>query len=73
MGQQCSVRDLGLQDCSTFTSGDGIFDPRNPTGHYILELNDEFDRERFKKLQVKKLLVSPLVSLARIAMTKCNS
>jgi len=51
VGEQCSVRDLGLQDCSTFKSGDGIFDPRNPTGHYSLELGDAFDLERFEKLR----------------------
>lgn len=52
VGEQCSVRDLGLQDCSTTRSGDGIFDPRNPTGHYKFELSDAFEVERFKKLQV---------------------
>jgi Ran GTPase-activating protein (RanGAP) involved in mRNA processing and transport len=51
VGVQCSVRDLGVQDCSTFKSGDGIFDPKNPTGHYRLELSDAFDVERFEKLR----------------------
>lgn len=46
VGEQCSVRDLGLQDCSTTTSGAGIFDPRNPTGAYRLDLADPFDVER---------------------------
>ena len=52
VGEQCSVRDIGLQDCSTFKSGDGIFDPRNPTGHYELVLGDSFELERFEKLRV---------------------
>ena len=52
VGEQCSVRDLGLQDCSTIKSGDGIFDPRNPTGHYQFKLDDTFDLERFDKLRV---------------------
>lgn len=51
VGEQCSVRDLGLQDCSTIKSGDGIFDPRNPTGHYQFKLDDTFDLERFDKLR----------------------
>ena len=58
VGEQCSVRDLGLQDCATQLIGnashlkfsDGIFDPKNPTGHYTLELGDAFDVERFEKL-----------------------
>jgi len=59
IGEQCSVRDLGLQDCSTQLIGatsalklsDGLFDPKNPTGHYTLELADAFDLERFDKLK----------------------
>jgi len=51
VGEQYSVRDLGLQDCSTFKSGDGIFDPRNPTGHYSLQLTDAFDVECFDKMR----------------------
>ena len=51
VGIQCSVRDLGLQDCSTTEdflskSGKGIFDPRNPTGEYKLNLADEVRRSK---------------------------
>jgi len=59
IGEQCSVRDLGLQDCSTQMIGaasalklsDGLFDPKNPTGHYTLNVADAFDVERFEKLK----------------------
>ena len=59
MAQNCSVRDLGLQDCSTQMMGnvhatrgaDGLFDPKNPTGHYTLELADAIDMSYFDKLK----------------------
>ena len=54
VGHNCSVRDLGLQDClggpvgsktgGSCTRGGSLFDPLNPTGHYVLNLADEFDR-----------------------------
>jgi Ran GTPase-activating protein (RanGAP) involved in mRNA processing and transport len=49
VGVYCSVRDLGLQDCSTSKTGAGIFDPLNPTGQYSLDLAKEFDRELLKR------------------------
>lgn len=53
VGIKLSVRDLGLQDCSTCKSAAGLFDPCNPTGHYALDLADPFERgilERLKDL-----------------------
>ena len=37
-----SVRDLGLQDCYTYKSGAGLFDPMNPELPYLY---DNFDWE----------------------------
>ena len=61
VGQNCSVRDLGLQDClggpvgskTGGSRGGSLFDPLNPTGHYVLNLADKFDcniLERLKEL-----------------------
>ena len=55
VGERCSVRDLGVQDCSTFKSGDGS-STQNPTGRYKLELSDAFDLERFEKLRKLDLM-----------------
>lgn len=43
VGHNGSVRDLGLQDCYTFKDGVSLFDPKNPTGHYVLNLANEYD------------------------------
>ena len=51
MGEKQTLRDLGLQDCST-SDQVAIFDPKNPTGHYSLELGEAFDAERFERLRV---------------------
>jgi len=56
VGVYCSVRDLGLQDCSTNKKGAGIFDPLNPTGQYSLELHKEFDRELLRRLKQLDLM-----------------
>jgi len=56
VGVYCSVRDLGLQDCSTNKTGAGIFDPLNPTGRYTLELAKPFDVELLKRLKQLDLM-----------------
>ena len=60
VGLNCSVRDLGLQDClggpvGSKTGGScmrgSLFDPLNPTGHYVLNLADKFDRTVLERLR----------------------
>ena len=51
VGHNQSVRDLGLQDCYTYKSGAGLFDPMNPTGHYQLNLAVEFDVKVLERLR----------------------
>ena len=60
VGVNCSVRDLGLQDClgkevGSKTGGSRagcLFDPLNPTGHYVLNLADPFDVEILERLKL---------------------
>lgn len=39
-----SVRDLGLQAVPLERSGVGLYDPLNPTGRFLLDLADKYDR-----------------------------
>jgi len=50
VGHNCSVRDLGLQDCLTKKGGVGIFDTLNPTGGYSLNLSEEYEKAVLNKL-----------------------
>lgn len=51
VGHNGSVRDLGLQDCYTFKDGVSLFDPKNPTGHYVLNLANEYDVQVLERLR----------------------
>lgn len=44
IGVNCTVRDVGLQSLCLDRSGVGLFDRRNPTGKFLLDLSDSRDR-----------------------------